>query len=1050
MIQIVHAAAPGRVRYRVGKLYHSESLKKRLELRLAAQEGITSVSANPLTGTVLILFKTDSAFSASTIAKLIEKVTAEHQSKSSAAPDYNFDARNEPKDGQESRASKYSSPVSGSRKQTASAGNGRTQRPRSRAETQPQEVWHSLEVDRLLATLRTTKDGGLSAAEARARLQTSGPNVLAEAQPQSGLSVLLDQLASLPVALLTAAAGISLFTAGIADAVIIMGVVAINATIGYVIESRSERTIHSLKKLTQPSAVVIRDGGPQEIQAREVVVGDLLILQSGSYLAADGRLIAAEHLSVDESALTGESLPVSKSADPLAQPDLPLADRANMVYMGTLVTSGQGLAVVVATGRSTEIGAIQALAGAAQSPETPLERQLGEMGTQLVIISGAVCGLVFGAGLLWGYSWLEMLTTSISLAVAAVPEGLPAVATTTLALGLLRMRSHHVLIRRLEVVETLGCMQTICLDKTGTLTMNEMAVVSLYAGRRQVTVKENQFLRDEERIDPSTHEELVKLAQVCVLCSEIEIERHDEQLTLNGSATEKALIHLAITAGIDVTELRETYPVLEMHLRSETRNFMRTLHHTKEPGPQGRDDGSTALFVAVKGSPIEVLALCRSRLQDGEKVILTEEDRLHIQTANEQMAGNALRVLGVAYTDEGEARTDSPEQANLTWLGLVGMADPIRPGVAEIISRFHRAGIDTVMITGDQSPTAYAIGKQLRLSRNSNLEMVDSTDLDNVNPEILQTIAAKAHIFSRVGPAQKLQIVQAFQQAGKVVAMTGDGINDGPALKVADIGIAMGDIGTDVVREVADVVLEDDNLETMVVAISQGRTIYNNIRKSVRFLLSTNLSEIMLMFTAIAAGLGQPLTAMQLLWINLLSDIFPSLALALEPPEPEVLTLPPRDPAEPILRTADFQRIAFESATLSAGALGAYGYGLLRYGQGPQASTLAFTSLTSGQLLHTLTSRSEHETIWDETTRPPNPYLRAALIGSFALQGLALTMPGLRSLLGIAPMSLLDSIVIGGSALLPFLVNENTKKSSASKMRKPHAHQEEMIGETKG
>ena len=569
-------------------------------------------------------------------------------------------------------------------------------------------------------------------------------------------------------------------------------------------------------------------------------------------------------------------------------------------------------------------------------------------------------------------------------------------------------------------------MQTICLAKTGTLTLNRMSVVSAYTGMRRLQVADGTFIAGEDRIDPLACEELVKLAQICVLCSETEIERQGVQYVLKGSSTENALIHMAIDAGVEILQLREEYPVLQVTHRAENQNFMSSVHRSRDGNPPGNP---LPLLVAVKGSPTEVLAMCRWQIKDGEWVPLTEPDRLAIETENERMAGEALRVLGGAYRYIEDGGREAQAHHDLTWLGLIGMADPIRKRVKEVIAGFHRAGIDTVMITGDQSPTAYAIGKELALSRNEHLEILDSTHLTNVDPEVMKALAEKVHVFARVSPAHKLQIVQALQQAGKVVAMTGDGINDGPALKAADIGIAMGHTGTDVAREVADVVLEDDNLETMIIAIGQGRTIYNNIRKSVHFLLSTNLSEIIVMFTAIAGGLGQPLTAMQLLWINLLSDIAPGLALALEPPEPDVLSQPPRSPEEPIIQTSDFRRITVESATLSAGALGAYGYGLMRYGMGPQAGTLAFTSLTTGQLLHAITSRSEKHSVFDKAPLPPNPYLHAALIGSFALQALSLVVPGLRSLLGIAPLDVADGLVIGGSALLPFVVNEKTKKT---------------------
>ena len=726
-------------------------------------------------------------------------------------------------------------------------------------------------------------------------------------------------------------------------------------------------------------------------------------------------------------------------------PEVALADRTNMVYMGTLVTGGQGLALVVATGRFTEIGQIQTLVGESQTPETPMEQQLNAMGSQLVLISGAVCGLVFVIGLLRGYGFLQMLKSSISLAVAAVPEGLPTVATTTLGLGLRRMRKYNVLIRHLEAVETLGSVQTICMDKTGTLTMNRMSVVMINVGMRRIHLEKEQFKQGEEVLNPYVWPELLQLVHISVLCNESEVSPllpdadffqqktrevqgkglavfQNGSVLVSGSPTENALIHLALAAGVNIPSLREQFPVEKTALRTETRNYMITLHRTSQDGRQ---------VAAVKGSPLEVLALCDHWMRDGERLPLTEEDRLELEMENERLAGKALRVLAVAYAqlpDGADFLEDPDAVGDLTWLGLVGMGDPVRDGVKELIAQFHTAGIDTVMITGDQSATAYAIGRSLKLNRGEDLEILDSSNLANMEPELLEALAEKVQVFARVSPAHKLQIVQALQRAGRVVAMTGDGINDGPALKVADIGVAMGKTGTDVAREVADVVLEDDRLETMIIAVKQGRTIYNNIRKSIHFLLATNMSEIMVVFTSLAAGLGEPLNAMQLLWINLISDIFPGLALAMELPEPDVLTRPPRDPKEPIVRPQDFKKILIESGVLSAGALTAYGYGLVRYGRGPQANTLAFMSLSIGQLLHAFSCRSDHIGIFSKEKLPPNRLLTQALAGSLLLQGATLFLPGLRSLLQLSPIGLTDVLVIGSTAVAPLLINEAAKK----------------------
>jgi Ca2+-transporting ATPase len=1028
VVEAIHTAVPGRARFKVNELYHSETLKRALKSRLAATPGVFSVSASALTGTVLVSF--NSSNTPASIATVIENLLgdfAQHGPTPAVQVSTN---------GAYTLAAPLSTHTSGegpdatSRiQQTLLAAPNMPAQALDRAiDTRPGPAWHVLEADAAVAAWHSSHTHGLSSADVEKQQRLHGPNILPEAESRSAWEMLLDQVNSLPVALLTAAAGISLVTGGLADALVIMGVVAINATIGYLTESHSENTIHSLKTLVRPATLVVRDRQIHEIPASEVVPGDILVLKPGSYVAADCRLLEVERLTVDESALTGESLPVRKTAAPLSNVDLPLGDRINMVYMGTLVTGGQGLAVVVATGRLTELGQIQLLAGEAQAPNTPLERQLDHMGAQLVLIGGGICGLVFGVGLLRGYGFLEMLKMAISLAVAAVPEGLPTIATTTLALGIVNMRKHHVLIRRLEAVEALGCVQAICLDKTGTLTLNRMSVVAAYTGRQRITITDGRFLAEEQCIDPLTCEEFIRLAQVCVLCSEAEIERNNGQYVLKGSPTENALIHLAISAGLDVLALRAEYPIQTMRLRADNRNFMSTLHRPTQVKQNG---DAPLLLLAVKGSPGEVLSRCTWREQDGVRRPLTDEDRLRIETENERMAGAALRVLGCAYGYVEGEREDGDLLEELTWVGLVGMADPVRAGVKTVIDGFHRAGIDTIMITGDQSPTAYAIGKELALSPNGQVEILDSTHLANIDPEIMKGLAGTVHVFARVSPAHKLQIVQALQRSGKVVAMTGDGVNDGPALKAANIGVAMGHAGTDVAREVADVVLENDDLETMLIGISQGRTIYNNIRKSVHFLLSTNLSEIIVTATAISAGLGQPLNAMQLLWINLLPDIFPGLALALEPSEPDIMSQPPRNPDEPIIKTSDFRSIAVESTTLSAGALGAYGYGLLRYGAGAQASTIAFTTLTAGQLLHAITSRSETHSVFDATPLASNPYLSAALLGSFGLQALILSVPGLRSLLGLTPLSALDGLVIGGSALLPFLVNEATKKLRA-------------------
>lgn len=1011
IIRELNTVVKGRARYKIQGLQGSASLKQYLEQRLSEQTNICKVSANSASGNILVVFQPK--YCLSSLAELIQSLVIEYQKQ---APTSVTQVTRRVKQSQP-KAKKLPVIKQKKREKTNSS-------LQLNANVQTQEIapWHLREIETVITELQTSNVVGLSSNSAAKKLKKYGLNALPETTPRSGLSMFIDQFKSLPVGLLAIAAGVSVATGGVVDAMVIMGVVVINAAIGYATENNSEKIIRSLKNLVKPTAIVIRDGHSIEVNATEIVIGDILILKPGSYIPADARLIEADRLNIDESALTGESMPVNKSIAALKGENVPLGDRVNMVYMGTLVTGGQGMAAVVATGKYTEMGKIQAMLGEATMPETPMEKQLDQAGSQLVVISGVICAAVFGIGLLRGNGILQMLKSSISLAVAAVPEGLPTVATTTLALGIANMRKHNVLIRRLDAVETLGSVQTICMDKTGTITANRMTVMELCADGRCIEVADEKLRVGDESINPYKDSQLLKLIHVLVLCNESIIENEGNEYTVKGSSTENALIDLAIGAGVNVTSLRDNYPQLKIVHRSQARNYMMTLHATSDDNQK---------LIAVKGSPSEVLALCTSQLKNGQQVPLSDADRQMIENENEDMAGKALRVLGVAYlTQESNDISNCNE---LIWLGLVGMVDPIRKGVKELMGGFHQAGIDTVMITGDQSPTAYAIGKELNLSKGEQLQILDSTHLENIDPEVMKGLSERVHVFARISPANKLQIVQAQQSAGRIVAMTGDGINDAPALKAANVGIAMGHTGTDVAREVADIILEDDNLETMIIAVSHGRTIYNNIRKSVHFLLSTNTSEIMVMLAATALGIGEPMTAMQLLWLNLVTDIFPALGLALESPEPDVLLAPPRDPNEPIIKNSDFKRIAIESAIMSVSALGAYGYAIKRYGIGQQASTIGFMSLTMAQLMHTLSCRSQTNSIFSGKKLPPNKYLNIALGGSFALQIIAATMPGLKGLLQIAPIGLVDIAVIGTSAILPFLVNETRKEINAPK-----------------
>jgi Ca2+-transporting ATPase len=870
---------------------------------------------------------------------------------------------------------------------------------------------------------------GLPEREVGARRQRFGANVLPRPEPRSRMELALEQLASLPVALLAGSAVLSVATGGLADALAILGVVGLNAAIGFSTESQAEATIRTLLGGPRPPASVRREGRRVTIPAEALVPGDLLVLTPGTYVDADARLVEARRLSVDESALTGESAAVPKGAERIEKEDTPLADRHNMVYMGTIVTGGTGTGVVVATGPASEMGQIEGLTGAARPPESPAQRQLAQMGRQLVGASLAVCGGVFGVGLLRGIGLVEMLRSSVSLAVAAVPEGLPTVAMSTLALGIRSLRRHGVLVRHIDAVETIGAVQVVCLDKTGTITLNRMTLVAAHAGGRSLEVREGAFHGADGRLGTPLPPELARLLEVCVLCSEVELAEAPDGLAFHGSATETALVRAALEAGLDPAALRARRETLLMEPRSERQRFMRSEH--------AADDGLR--FVAMKGDPNEVLGHCETALHDGELRHLGDALRREIVAENERMAGDALRVLGVAMAEVKQGEI-SPRDG-LTWLGLAGLADPIRPGIDQLVARLHGAGIETIMITGDQGGTAYAVARKLDLSAGKPLEMLDAGEIERLPPEILSALASRVRVFSRVTPAHKLEIVRALQRAGLVVAMTGDGINDGPALKAADIGVALGGSGTEVARLVADVVLRDDRLETLLRGIAQGRAIHENIRAAIRYLLSTNLSEILVVLGALVAGLGQPLGPLQLLWLNLVSDVFPALGLAMEPPAEDVLRRPPLDPMAPIVTRRDWTRIGFEAATMSASTLGVYALAVGRYGPGPRASTVASASLGFAQLAHALSCRSETESLLATQRQRTNRSLTGALALSAALQAAAF-VPPLRGILGNARLSLADLPSILAGAVVPLFANEATK-GRIGRPAAPRAREEE-------
>jgi P-type Ca2+ transporter type 2C len=994
------------MRFRIATLYHAPEHARRLEGIISAQPGIVRATASTVTATLLVLY--DPALDNDRIVERIAALCGIPPELTEVPVEHARPAEPSWADVTEPTSSgPRSSPLT----QYLRRLFGRRPPPAPRTVTtgfDPRD-WHAMDAAAVRHALGLEDLGGLPLHEVDRRLQRYGPNLLGAVASRSELAILLDQLVTVPVGMLVVSALVSVLTGGVADAAVILAVVAINSVVGWLTERQAERAIRGLAELRPQHCRVRRDGVELPAKAANLVPGDLVLLTPGSWVAADLRLIECRDLTIDESALTGESLAVEKDARPVLPPQTPVAERVNMAYMGTAVTGGTGSGIVVGTALASELGRIQALLGNVEAPRTPMETQLGRLGSQLSLLSGLVCVGVFAAGLVRGLGWLPMLKASVSLAVAAVPEGLPAVATSTLAIGIARLRRREVAVRHLDAVEALGSVQVLCLDKTGTLTQNRMAVQRVVIGV------------DGDPSEPIPAQVHQRLLETVSLCSEVQL-RPDAAPT--GSATELALVELATSAGLDISALRREHPLIELHERAEGRPVMSSFHRCSDGG----------LLIVAKGSPSDLLRRC-AYICD-ESTPLDEPARERILRNNDGMAADALRVLGVAYRHlPAPALEGALETRDLIWLGLVGMSDPLRPGIAELMGAFHRAGIKTVMITGDQSATAAAVGRDLALFgrgvRRSDVRVLDSSGLDRLDPAMLRGLVPNLDVFARVSPGHKLRIVQAFQQCGRVVAMTGDGINDSPALKAADCGVAMGRAGTDVARAVADLVLEDDNLHSMLVAIRQGRTIYADIRKTIHFLLATNFTEIEMMLAAILLGLGAPLNPMQLLWINLISDIFPGLALAMEPAEPDIMEQPPRDPDEPIVPRRRLARMGLESAVITTGAIGAYGYGLARYGAGTAAGTLAFNTLTSAQLLHAISCRSTRRVLGGAQRLPRNPKLTLALTASLGVQVLANLVPGLRRLLGLAPTNAGDLLVIAAGALLPLFVNEALKPAAA-------------------
>lgn len=896
--------------------------------------------------------------------------------------------------------------------------------------------WHALPLNDVLNTLSTDAAHGLSTTEASARLAHIGPNALHEQPRPTFWQRLIAQFQSFVIYILIFAAILSVALGDWIEAAAISAIVILNAALGVIQEGKAEEALAALRKLSSPDAVVLRDGHQYTIPASEVVPGDIVMLEAGNYIPADARLVMTANLKIDEASLTGESVPVDKRADADVSENAILGDRKNMAYMGTTATYGRGRAVIVGTGMQTEIGKIADMIQSTEAEETPLQQRLDQLGRVLSVAALLICLLVgiviFIREMTSGDFELvdaleDSLLTAVALAIAAVPEGLPAIVTINLAIGMREMIQRNALIRRLPAVETLGSASAICSDKTGTLTQNQMTAVRLFVDGDVITVTgqgylpEGVFERNGQPVDPWAMPDAYRLLLGGLLASDARLESNGSEYRVIGDPTEGALVVAAAKADLWRDPVEQELPRVNEIPFDSARKRMSTFH-------QNSDGNGYTVF--TKGAPEIVLAHCDRLLDHGQEIPLTDAHRDRIHSTNHDMANDALRVLAIAQRHfDALPDTISPEtvENHLTLIGLVAMIDPARPEVRPAIDRARHAGIRTVMVTGDYPDTARAIADQIGLLRAGG-RIVRGTDIDQMEPDDLVEVIEDVDVFARVSPEHKVRIVEAFRARDHVVAMTGDGVNDAPALKRASIGVAMGITGTDVSKETADMVLTDDNYVSIVSAVEQGRVIYSNIRKFVYFLLSCNLAEIAVIFLATLAGAPSPLTPIQLLWLNLLTDGAPALALGVEKGDPDVMDRPPRPLREPIINRDMqigmlLQTISITAVTLIAFMIGRH----LRPGDHWKlAQTMAFVTLSSSELIRAYTARSELNAL-HRIGFFTNKFMQYAVSASIVLLLLVLYVPFLQDVFDSVALSAAHWAYLLPLILLPSLVAELTK-----------------------
>jgi len=878
-----------------------------------------------------------------------------------------------------------------------------------------------MKIDEAMRELNAKMDG-LSSEEVQKRLEEFGPNELKKEKGKSPVRLFLEQFTDILIIILLVATALSMVIGEFYDAIVIIAIVMACAVLGFTQEYKAEKALEALKKMTAPTATVLRDGKEMQLETRDLVPGDIILLYTGDKVAADARLIEAINMKTDEAPLTGESTPVNKNVKPLPEETI-VSDRRNTLFTGTVVVYGRGKAVVTSTGMNTEFGKIAKMVQVTEDEETPLEKRMGHVGKWIGILSVAVCAVVAIFGIYKGREILDMVLWAISLAVAAVPEALPAVVTGALAVGMYRMARENAIVRRLPAVETLGCTSVICADKTGTMTKGEMTVQRIYVNDKALKVRgvgyepQGEFLFEDKKLDPTKEKELYILLKAATLCNDAKLEKEEGQWIVKGDPTEGALVVVAAKADLWKEEIEKEEPRINEIPFSSERKRMTTMHEAY----------GKSKIAYMKGAPEIVLEKCTKVYTNGKLRKLTDGMRKQMLAVNAAMAIQALRNLGFAYKELPESKTslDEEDEEGFVFLGIMGMIDPPRGEVKDAIYMCNKAGIKVVMVTGDHKLTAVAVAKALNLVGENEGEedrVLTGVELDKIGDEEFEKMVDNIVIYARVSPEHKVRIVKALRKKGYICAMTGDGVNDAPALKMADIGVAMGITGTEVTKEASDMVLADDNFATIVKAVREGREIYGNIKKYLTYLLRCNIMEILVLFFAMMLSHESEsaiaLTTIQILWVNLTTDGLPAIALGVDPGDPDLMERKPRDPNESIFTRDVRIYLCAVPVLMTVLLLGAYFYTLETHGL-LEARTQLFTALILMELANAVNARSLKYTVF-KVGLFKNKFLWLAILSSLGLQLMVLYIPVLHGIFEVTYPNVFDWAVAVVFTLIVF------------------------------